>query len=81
MVKIEGEKAYPIYSVRIEYTEDINDQNRKYVNESRILSSGRAKGSQSTTVMYKALPGSLHVWKKLTITVLWTLRINGDGTG
>ena len=53
MVEIEGEKAYPIYSVRIEYTEDVNDENRKYVNEDRIQPDGRAKASISNTVMYK----------------------------
>lgn len=54
MVEIEGEKAYPIYSVRIEYTEDINDENREYVNKYReTLPNGRAKVWLSNTVMYK----------------------------
>jgi len=54
MTKIEGENAYPIYSVRIEYTEDVNDENREYVNKYReMLPNGRAEGSLSPTLMYK----------------------------
>lgn len=53
MIEIEGEKPYPIYSVRIEYTQDINDENRKHVNEKPRLPNNRVKSSQSTTVMYK----------------------------
>ena len=51
--EIEGEKAYPIYSVRIAYTHDLNDENRKYILNKDRLQNGRAKGLQSTTVMYK----------------------------
>ena len=49
---IEGEKAYPIYSVRIEYTEDVNDENRKYIDKNRILPNNRAKGVIKDTLMY-----------------------------
>ncbi|GAH25053.1 unnamed protein product [marine sediment metagenome] len=53
MVKIEGEKAYPIYSVRIAYTYEINDDNRKYIGKNRILPNGRAKDAISPSLMYK----------------------------
>ena len=52
-VEIEGEKAYPIYSVRIAYTYDINDENREYIHKNRILPDGRAKESLPYTIMYK----------------------------
>ena len=51
--KIEGEKAYPMYSVRMEYTEDINDENRKYIDKNRILPNNRAKGMIDDNPMYK----------------------------
>ena len=51
--EIEGEKAYPIYSVRITYTEDINDENRKHIGENRKLPNNRAKGAISPTLMCK----------------------------
>jgi len=54
MIETEGEKAYPIYSVRIAYTEDINDENREYVHKYReMLPNGRAKALLTNTVMYK----------------------------
>ena len=57
MIEIEGERAYPIYSVRIYYTEDVNDENREYANKSRIQPDGRAKAVLSNTVMYKEEQG------------------------
>ena len=51
--EIEGEKAYPIYSVRIEYTEDVNDENRKYKNKKLILPNGRYKAMIDDDRMYK----------------------------
>ena len=51
--EIEGEKAYPIYSVRIEYTHDINDENMKYIGKNQILPNSRAKGYISYSQMYK----------------------------
>lgn len=51
--EIEGEKAYPIYSMRIEYTEDINDENRKYIGKARKLPNNRAKDAIRQSLMYK----------------------------
>lgn len=52
MVEIEGEKAYPIYSVRIAYTHDLNDENKKYIGNKNRLPNDRAKGVITTPVMY-----------------------------
>lgn len=51
--EIEGEKAYPIYSVRIAYTFDNNDENRKYIGKNRILPNGRVNDSISPSLMRK----------------------------
>ncbi|MCK4259664.1 MAG: hypothetical protein KAX49_11840 [Halanaerobiales bacterium] len=52
-IRIEGEKAYPIYQVTVNYTEDINDENREYIFKDKILSNNRAKGVISSLVMHE----------------------------
>lgn len=46
------DKKYPIYSIRIEYTEDINNENRKFILEKNALPNNRTKDTIKTTLMY-----------------------------
>lgn len=46
------DKKYPIYSIRIEYTEDINNENRKFILDKNTLPNSRIKDIITNTVMY-----------------------------